>query len=283
MRNIFRFILRYHFILLFVILEVVSFSLMVNSTFYQRSAILGIGNRMSGKVYNAFSDFTNYLKLRKTNELLATENARLRHYGEESYIKTDTASFWKKDTLYKQQFSYIVAKVIDNSVGKRNNYIMLNKGKLHGIERDMAVITSKGIVGTVISVSDNFSWVMSVLHRQTKISCKITSNNQMGTLIWQGIDHTTGTLTDIPAHVKLRRGDTLVTSGYSDIFPAGIMAGTILDYRVEQGEHFYVIPFRFSVDFNSLDYVYVVKNLMKEEQENLKKTTEELNNVRAGD
>jgi rod shape-determining protein MreC len=283
MRNIFAFILRYHFILLFLILEIISFTLFVNSTYYQRSAVLGFGNRMSGKIYSNFSEFTGYLKLRKTNEVLATENAMLHHFSEESYIKNDTSSFWKKDTLYKQQFMYIVAKVIDNSVGKRNNYIMLNKGRLQGIDEDMAVITSKGIVGTVVSVSDNFAWVMSVLHRQTKISCKIKSNNQMGTVIWKGVDHNIGTLIDIPAHVKIKRGDTIVTSGYSNIFPAGIMAGTIIDYRVEQGEHFYIIPFKFSVDFNSLDYVYVVKNLMKEEQDSLIKSTEDLNNVRSGD
>jgi rod shape-determining protein MreC len=155
---------------------------------------------------------------------------------------------------------------------------MLNKGRRHGIDKDMAVITSNGVVGTVVNASEDFAWVMSVLNKQTKISGRIVKNNQMGTVVWNGLDATYGTLTDIPAHVKIAKGDTIVTSGFSYIFPAGILLGTIEDFRVEQGEHFYVIPFKFSVDFNSLDYVYVVKNLLKEEQEKLEKTTEVLGN-----
>lgn len=96
----------------------------------------------------------------------------------------------------------------------------------------------------------------------------------MGTIVWNGIDHLYGTLTDIPAHVKIAKGDTIVSSGYSYIFPAGLMIGTISDFRVEQGDHFYIIPFRFSVDFNTLQYVYVVNNLMKSEQDSLAKSTE---------
>lgn len=96
----------------------------------------------------------------------------------------------------------------------------------------------------------------------------------MGTIVWNGLNPMYGTLTDIPAHVKIAKGDTIVSSGFSYIFPANLMIGTIEDFRVEQGEHFYVIPFKFSVDFNSLDYVYVVRNLLKVEQEELEKTTE---------
>jgi rod shape-determining protein MreC len=154
---------------------------------------------------------------------------------------------------------------------------MLNKGKRHGIDKDMAVITSNGVVGTVVNASENFSWVMSVLNKQTRISARIVKNNQMGTVVWTGMDHRIGTLTDIPAHVKIAKGDTITTSGFSYIFPANLMLGTIEDFRVEHGEHFYVIPFRFSVDFNSLDYVYVVRNLMKKEQEQLEKSTEATN------
>jgi len=138
----------------------------------------------------------------------------------------------------------------------------------------MAVVTSNGIVGTVVNVSENYSWVMSMLNKHTRISGRITKNSQMGTIIWNGVDHMYGTLTDIPAHVKISKGDTIVSSGYSYIFPAGLMIGTITDYRVEQGDHFYTIPFKFSVDFNALQYVYVVRNLMKDEQESLEKSTE---------
>jgi len=276
MRNILVFIIRYHFLLLFLLLEFISVTLLVNSTYYQSSAILKAGSRVTGRFYTTVSDATDYLKLRTTNEHLAQENAMLRQMKSVSYLRNDTNSFWVNDTLYKQQYKYIVAKVVLNTVGKRNNYIMLDKGSRSGIQKDMAVITPTGIAGTVVNVSENFSWVMSMLNKHTRISGKILKNGQMGTVVWNGIDHLYGTLTDIPAHVKIARGDTIVSSGFSYIFPAGLMIGTITDYRVEQGEHFYTIPFKFSVDFNSLQYVYVVKNLMKEEQESLEKSTEGL-------
>jgi rod shape-determining protein MreC len=275
MRNILAFIVRFHFLLLFIVLEVVALAMLVNSTYFQQSTVLNTGNAMTGRFYTSASNITGYLKLRRTNELLSIENAILRQGADFSYLKSDTNTFWKKDTLYRQQYQYIVARVIHNSVGKRNNYIMLDKGRRFGVEKDMAVITPNGVAGTVVSVSENFAWVMSVLNKHTRISARIRKNDQMGTVVWNGVDPSIGTLNDIPAHVKLLRGDTIVTSGFSNIFPAGLMMGTINDFRVEQGEHFYIIPFTFSVDFNSLDYVYVVRNLMKEEQEELKKTTEE--------
>jgi rod shape-determining protein MreC len=274
MRNILVFLARYHFILLFILLELFSITLLVNSTFYQSSALLHAGNRVTGRFYTSISNATDYLKLRTTNEHLVMENALLRQMKGVSFLKNDTSSFWVNDTLYKQQYKYIVAKVVLNTVGKRNNYIMLDKGSRSGIHKDMAVITSNGIVGTVINVSENYSWIMSLLNKHTRISGRIKKNDQMGTIVWSGIDHLYGTLTDIPAHVKIAKGDTIVSSGYSYIFPAGLMVGTISDFRVEQGEHFYTIPFRFSVDFNALQYVYVVKNLMKDEQEALEKSTE---------
>ncbi|MEI6061518.1 MAG: rod shape-determining protein MreC [Bacteroidota bacterium] len=278
MRNILVFFIRYHFLLLFLLLEAFSVTLLVNSTYYQSSTILKAGSRFTGQFYNSISNATDYLKLRTTNEQLARENALLRQMKGVSFLKNDTSSFWMHDTLYKQQYKYIVSKVVLNTVGKRNNYIMLDKGSSSGIQKDMAVITSNGIVGTVVNVSENFSWVMSMLNKHTRISGRILKNDQMGTIIWNGVDHLYGTLTDIPAHVKISKGDTIVSSGYSYIFPAGLMIGTITDYRVEQGDHFYIIPFRFSVDFNALQYVYVVKNLMKDEQELLEKSTEGMKN-----
>jgi len=274
MRNLLTFIVRYHFLLLFLLLEIFSFTLLINSTYYQRSSILNEGNRLTGRFYSSISSITDYLKLRETNEHLANENAMLRQMKGISFLKNDTNSYWVNDTVYRQQYKYIVAKVVHNTIGKRNNYIMLDKGSRQGLQKDMAVITSNGIVGTVVNVSENFSWVMSMLNKHTRISGLITKNNQMGTVMWNGVDHLYGTLTDIPAHVKIAKGDTIVTSGFSYIFPAGIMIGTIADFRVEQGDHFYIIPFKYSIDFNALQYVYVVNNLMKVEQETLGKSME---------
>lgn len=275
MRNLIAFVFRYHYFLLFLLLEVFSFVLMANSSYFQQASILNTSNRISGTVYAAFDNVTDYISLRKTNYILSEENSHLRKATSLSFLKVDTNSFFVNDTINKLRYTYIAAKVINNSVNKRNNYIMLNKGRKLGIEKDMAVITSNGIVGTVVSVSDHFSWVMSVLNKHTKISGRIKKNNQMGTIIWEGKDFSIGTLVDVPAHVKIAKGDTIVTSGFSYIFPAGIFVGTIKDFRVEQGDHFYVIPFNFGVDYNSLDYVYVVIDLSKKEVKNLENTVKD--------
>jgi len=275
MRNLLAFVIRYHFFLLFLLLEAFGFVLIANSSYYQQASVQNTSNRITGTVYGAFDELSDYLSLRKTNYILSEENARLHRATSLSFLKADTNSFFVNDTINKLRYTYIAAKVINNSVNRRNNYIMLNKGRKHGIEKDMAVITSNGIVGTVVSISDNFSWVMSVLNKRTKISGRIKKNNQMGTIIWEGKDFSIGTLSDIPAHVKIARGDTIVTSGFSYIFPAGIFVGTIKDFRVEQGDHFYVIPFNFGVDYNSLDYVYVIKDLSKKEVMNLENTVKD--------
>jgi rod shape-determining protein MreC len=146
---------------------------------------------------------------------------------------------------------------------------MLNKGAAEGISRDMAVISPKGVVGIVRDVSANFCSVISVLHKDSKISAKIKKNNYVGTLVWKGMDYRTAHLQDIPTHVKLSLGDTVITSGYSHIFPEGVMIGTIKNFNILEGENFYTIKLTFSEDYNSLDHVYIINNLMKNEQEEL--------------
>jgi rod shape-determining protein MreC len=146
---------------------------------------------------------------------------------------------------------------------------MLNKGSADGVSKDMAVISSRGIVGIIRDVSKNFSSVISVLHKDTRISAKIKKNNYVGTLIWKGMDYRTAYLMDIPTHVKLNLGDTVITSGFSYIFPEGVVVGVIKNFNILEGDNFYTIKLSFSEDYNKLDHVYIVNNLMKSEQEQL--------------
>ena len=176
-------------------------------------------------------------------------------------ILTDSNSFFKDGTLYKHQCLYVVAKVISNSTNKRKNYLMLNKGNIHGIRRDMGVITSTGIVGTVIDISKNFSIVISVLHINNKINARIKKNRHLGSIEWDGSDYRKGLLTDIPIHVRLYMGDTIITSGNSHIFPEGIIIGTVEEYFSKQGDKFNKARINFAVDYNKLYYVYIIKNL----------------------
>jgi len=132
---------------------------------------------------------TEYFSLKKTNIILSEENAILHNITRKSYIITNRNTYLINDTVYKQQYSFEAAGVISNSVNKRNNYLMLNKGAADGIRKDMAVISPGGIVGIIRDVSKNFSSVISVLHKDSKISAKIKKNNDIGTSVWNGLDY----------------------------------------------------------------------------------------------
>lgn len=271
MRHILAFIWKHNFFFLFLVLEVLSITLLVNKSYYQRAVLTNMTDNFSGSVNSMYADITNYFSLREENERLATENAQLWQRLKAGKLTTDTASYSLEDTLHRQTYTYTVAKVVSNSSNNRDNYLMLNKGKRHGITPDMAVICPDGIVGTVVSVSENFCWVMSALNKHSKFSARIERLQQMGTVVWSGSDPAKGNLTDIPVHVKVQKGDTIRTSGYSYIFPESIMVGIVEEMDIEEGEHFHNIQFRWSTDFNGLIYVYIVNNLYREEQIDLNK------------
>lgn len=271
MRHILAFIWKHNFFFLFLLLEVVSFMVIANKSYYQQSVITNTTDGFTGGIFNTWSGITSYFNLKQENIRLANENARLLNKIKDSQLTNDTTTSTVTDTVYKQQYTYTVARVISNSTTLRNNYIMLNKGRRHGISRDMAVINPDGVVGTVVSVSENFSWVMSALNKNAKMSARIKRLNQMGTVIWNGGNPAKGTLLDIPAHVRVNKGDTITSSGFSHVFPEGIMVGKVDKIHIESGEHFYTIDFRFSADLNSLGNVYIIKNLFREEQVELSK------------
>jgi len=249
---------------MFLFLEIIAFSFIVQNN-YQRATFLNASGKITGTVFNTFNNISEYFTLKKSNHILAEENARLRESLKGSFHTTDTLVYYQHDSLFR----FISAKVISNTVNKQKNYLMLNKGKAHGIEKDMGVITSHGIVGTVIDVSENFSRVMSILHENNRINARIKKNNHIGNVEWDGESYTHGLLTDIPTHVELNKGDTIITSGNSFIFPEGILVGTVEEHPVNKGEKFNKARIKFSVDYNSLYFVYVIVNLMKKEQLNL--------------
>jgi len=248
-----------------VLLEVFAVLLLVKNSYYQGSVILKSTNGITGNIHSFYTNITDYLALRQANRILAEENAEFYNKLPGSFIKTDTSTFFIYDTLYMQRYKYVAAKVISNSTSRRNNYLMLNKGKVHGIAKEMAVITPGGIVGQVIEVSDHFCSVMSVLNMHSKISVKLKNSKQIGTLIWNGENYRTGTMTDIPSHTQLTLGDTVITSGFSYIFPEGVNIGTVEDYRIRSRDNFYTADINYAVDYNRVYHVFVVKNLQQDE------------------
>lgn len=214
----------------------------------------------------AYSNVTEYFALKKANEQLAEENAHFHAREPQSYYKYDHEIFRIDDSIYVQQYTFITAQVINNSVNKRNNYITLNRGSKQGIEPGMGVISPQGIVGVVTDVSPHFSVAQSFLHKLSSVSAKLKSSNYSGILEWPGRSATHAILKDIPGHVELNMGDTIVTTSFSLVFPQGIMLGTIEEHELNTSTNFYDIKVKLSTDFQKLDHVYVVNNLLKKEQ-----------------
>ncbi|MBW6480048.1 MAG: rod shape-determining protein MreC [Bacteroidales bacterium] len=269
MRNLINFITRHYFFFLFALLQVVAMMFIVQNNTYHRSFFINSSNFITGNIYRMQSGITQYFSLKSINEQLMEENTRLRSQIPGSYLSTDQNIFTFRDTLHQRQFLYLNARVINNSVRNRNNHMTLNKGRLHGIRPDMGVIGPNGVIGIVKDVSGNFSSVISLLHSDMQISAKIQKNNHLGTILWQGFDHTKATMLYIPPHVELEKGDTIITSGFSQIFPEGIAIGVIDEFEVRRGDNFYTIDVKLFTDFNKLEYVHVVQNIFLEEVDGL--------------
>ncbi|MFW5793263.1 MAG: rod shape-determining protein MreC [Bacteroidota bacterium] len=265
MRNIINFIQKQYFFFIFLLLEIIAFILIFQNHFYHRTFFVNSANTIAGNIYESYSGAIDYFHLKKINKQLMKENTALRHYSRNSFLINDRHVFHFQDTLYQKQYTYINARVISNSVYNRSNNITLNKGSNHGIEPDMGIITHNGVIGIVLNVSDNFSSAMSLLHPGMKVSVRHKKNRNLGTLFWEGYNYKKATLTHIPPHVKLNIGDTIVTSGYSHIFPENINIGTVSDFEVNKGDNFYTIEVDLFTDFNKIEYVNVVKNLFYEE------------------
>lgn len=266
MRNLLRFISNNSFIFIFILLELFSFSLLIKNNNYHNSSFFNSSNFLVGNLYATINNLNDYFNLKEVNKQLAEQNATLQSSSISSFTKVFGNTVHINDTTYKQRYIYTSAKIINNSTNKRNNYITLNKGAINGIEPGMGVISPTGVIGIVKNVSKNFSSVISVLHKNTKISGKIQKSGYYGSVFWNGVDYKTAELTDIPNHVKLSIGDKVVTSGYSVIFPENILIGKITSFSKPPGSNFYNISIELSSNFKNLSQAYVIKNLMKDEQ-----------------
>lgn len=275
MKSLIRLILRYHNILLFIILETVAFTLIVQNNKYQRASFFNSSNYMVGAIYDMYSSITQYFNLKEINEQLATENARYRNMLHESFIFYDEAFKYEDDTLHERKYKFIDAKVVNNTINTQNNYLTINKGVKHGIKPDMGVVSPKGVVGVVKRVSSNYSTVISVLNTNLRISTRIKKNNYFGSLQWNGEDWQKAILNEIPSHVNIQKGDTLVTSEFSGVFPSGILIGFVNEVREVEGSNFYEIEVDLATDFKNVSHVYVVNNLLYHELKELENQDEE--------
>ena len=270
MRNLLRFIIRYHFFFLFLLLETVSVILIVQKNNYQRAQFINFSKSLQGSYYETFGGIREYLSIRQTNRDLYMENTLLRNRVDRLVRYRETNYNGGYDSIPQRQFSYIPARVINNSVNKQFNFITLNKGSHHGIEPEMAVIAPNGVVGVVYATSGNYSMVIPMINRNFRLSAKILKNGYFGSLSWTGYGYQAAILEEIPFHVEIQTGDTIVTSGYSAIFPEGIKVGTIAEFEVREG-NFYTISVDIAVDYKNLLYVNVIRNLLQEDQRELER------------
>ncbi len=272
MRNLYVFLRKHYFILLFLLLETGSLLLLFNFNEFQNTALVDLSGNFTGSINTTFRNISEYFSLRQTNKTLVEEMAKLHSRLPDAYYKSDAYSFYRNDTVFKLQYRYISAKVISNTTNKRNNFLMISKGSVQGVRNHMGVVIGNRIVGQVVSVSPHFSWIMSMLNKDSRISGKFKKNNQLVNVEWPGGNYRYGSVKEVPKHVDIIPGDTIVTSGNSDIFPEGIMIGTISDFTAAPDENFNSGTILFSTDFNSLGYVEIVVDLMRKEKEDLKAT-----------
>jgi rod shape-determining protein MreC len=275
MINLFRFLWKHFNFIFFLLLEIFCLYLVVRNNTFQRARYVSSSNYVAGNVYATVTSVREYFYLKETNDALAAENARLHNLTRDAFARSSTQVYLVRDSIFKQQYQYINAKIINNSVNKRNNYLTLDRGSSSGIKAEMAVISSNGIVGITKDVSENFTSVLSVLNKNAKISAKIKKNNYFGSLSWDGSDYRLGTLVDIPTHVNIAIGDTIVTNAYSDIFPENILIGKIESFDIKPGDNFYTIIVRYSTNFKNVTHVYVVNNLIKEERKTLEEQSQQ--------
>lgn len=245
---------------------------------FHEGAFMGIAGEITGKISRQYNTIEYYFQLKKTNELLVQENQKLRNLLKADFLQSDTSSSLVVDSIRVdsleqfRKYLYFPAKVINNSVTSQINYLTISRGSAQGIVKDMAVVSSAGIVGTVINVSRNMATVMSLLHRQTRISASLLKTGETGTVEWDGQDPQLVTFKNIPKTAQVQKGDTVVTSLYST-FPPGQLVGIVTEIEREGSSNFYTLKLRPSTNFFNVQFVYAVQNLQKAEQDAIEKAT----------
>ncbi|MDE7396624.1 MAG: rod shape-determining protein MreC [Muribaculum sp.] len=275
MRNIIDFLIKYSKWLVFTIYVTISCALLFSHNPYQHYIYLTSANRVSSTIFRITSNITSYFHLHDINDDLQRRNAalemevtalrrQLNDYRE--MIAADSLALITRNMPY----SYILARVISNSVYHTNNYLTIEKGSLDGIEPEMGVVDQNGVVGIVNVVGPHSARVMSLLNPKMRLSCKIKGREEFGPLVWDGKNPHEAVLEEMPRHEQFKTGDTIVTSGYSAIFPEGIPVGVIMSHENAHNNNFYSLRIRLLTDFTTLSTVRVIRNNMKAELDGLR-------------
>lgn len=273
MRKLLDFLVRKRHWFLFILLEILSLMLIYRTNAYQRNIMFSSANVVTGHISSVSGYITSYLNLREINKELLERNGQLEMellelQDQVDMMVADTVSFagFAPDSTEQFPYSFVMADVVNNSVVRLSNYITVNKGRKEGIAPDMGVVSERGVVGIVSAVSDHFAVVIPLLNPKFRLSCKVLGSSYFGSLTWGGRNARYANLEELPRHVEFQKGDTIVTSGYSAVFPTGIIVGTVADFEKQHDDNFYSLEVELATDFQSLNNVRIIKNYRQEEQ-----------------
>lgn len=268
MRSLLNFLLRYKTLILFLFLEGLALVMLTSSHNYHQTISSNIARSISGRLSDRMENYRSYFKLREMNRQLISENLALRQRLEDLEIPPEQYFVSVDDTVTNQRYRYIGARIVNNSVNKQKNFITLDKGRNQGITTGMAVVGAEGVIGVTVGVSPNYSVAMSLLNNDFRLSASINKSDYFGSLAWDGHDYRYALLSEIPHHVIVNQGDTIVTSGYSAIFPRGLIVGTLTGEQRKSGD-FNTLQVALSADFKKLTNVYIIANLERGERNKL--------------
>lgn len=270
MRNLIEFLAKHHHWFVFILLEAISFTLLFRYNNYQNSVWFSSANVVTGKVYEWSSQLEKFFSLATVNQHLTQRNLALEQkvveLSEKLTAVTKDSSYVKADvTQQLSQFKQIPAKVVSNSLKDVNNLMTIDKGSADGVRKDMGVVSGTGVVGIVYLVSTHYAVVIPLLNAKSNVSCKIENRDYFGFLNWRGGSTDQAFLDDIPRHARFKLHENIVTSGYSSVFPPGILVGKILHVYNSPDGVSYRLCVQLATDFSTLRDVSVIDNtLMKE-------------------
>jgi len=241
-------------------------------------------NEVTGKIYKQYNGIEYYFQLKRTNDSLVKANTRLYNKLKQDFVMPDTINKIAVDTIKidstekYRKYKYMEAKVIGNSISLPNNYIQLNRGAMQGLQKDLGVIDiNNAVVGTVIDISNNYAVVMSLLHRQSNISAKLKKTGETGSITWDGKNPNIVLLKEIGKNAKVNKGDSVITSGFSDKFPYGLLIGTITEKIEDKSSNTYTLKVKTAANFYNVEFVYIINNLQREEPAELLKRVKKTN------
>jgi rod shape-determining protein MreC len=270
---------RYATLMLFICLQAASLTMLFRFNRYPESVFVSVFNGWAGRVNARYDALLGYFSLRRQNEELVRQNTELLNRLRSDFAWPDTGVVRPPDTLSEdgRRLLFLPARVVSNSVASRKNYFILHRGARQGVEPNMAVVSPAGVAGTVVNVGPDMCLVMSLLHVQSKVVAVLKKGSGFGEVTWDGADPRFLSLSKVPKTVGVAKGDTVVTSRYSDRFPPDYLIGYVEAVSEDEVTSTYNLRVRAAVDFRALHQAYVVRNLLSGEVEALRKTIPEGN------